>query len=240
MLHRREIERFAGMEFRERALLQTWFSPSFPIGGFAYSHGLESAASTGRIKDETALLGWIGDLLQHGSIANDMVLAACAWRATGAPNWQELREVTELASALHASAERQLESLTQGASFLEAISAAWPCENLKEAVSHCGEPGSTAYAVAAGLVSAAHGLRLTPTLEAYALAFVSSQVSAAIRLGSIGQTAAQRIIAALLPAIRKTVGQASIAKIEDIGSASFSADLHTMEHETQYTRLFRT
>jgi urease accessory protein len=240
MTHVPAAECFTDSEFRERALLQTWFSPSFPIGGFAYSQGLESAAAAGLVKDETALLGWLGDLIEAGAISNDLILAACAWRAAGARNWSALDEVAELAAALLPSAERRLESLTQGASFLEAVSASWRSEMLTEALDHSSEPKAFAYAVAAGLAAAAHGLRLVPLLEAFALSFVAGQVSAAIRLGIIGQTSGQRIIAALLPAIGGAAARASIAALEDLGSASFSADLCTMEHETLYTRLFRT
>jgi urease accessory protein len=227
-------------EFRERALLQTWFSPAFPIGSFAYSQGLETAAEAGLINDEATLRDWLGDLLRLGSISNDLIVAACAWRAAAAKTWPELEAVIELAGALQPSAERRFEAITQGASFLDAICAAWPCDTLTAALDRCGKDSAIPYAVAAGLASAAHGLRLEPTLEALALAFVSSQVSAAIRLGAIGQTAAQRIVAALLPAISEATIRASAATLDDIGSACFSADLLTLEHETQYTRLFRT
>jgi urease accessory protein len=231
---------FSDPESRSRALLQTWFSPSFPVGGFAYSQGLESAAEAGLVSGETALLGWISDLFRFGSISNDLILAACAWRAVIARNWPELSAVADFAIALQPSAERHLEAVTQGRSFLDAICAAWPCPALIEALDHRGDQTPFAYSAAAGLVSAAHGLPLAPTLEALALAFASNQVSAGIRLGAIGQTAGQRIIAALLPVISEGALRATIATLDDIASASFSADLFTLEHETQYTRLFRT
>jgi urease accessory protein len=227
-------------ESRERALLQTWFSPAFPIGSFAYSQGLESAADAGLVRDENTLRDWIGDLFRLGSISNDLILAACAWKSAAARAWPELNAAAELAAALQPSAERRFEAVTQGASFLDAICAAWPCQALTEAVDRVAKEAPIPYAAAAGLAAAAHGLRLGPTLEAFALAFASSQVSAAIRLGLIGQTAAQRIIAALLPAMRQAVNRAAASTLEDIGAACFSADLSTLEHETQYTRLFRT
>jgi urease accessory protein len=225
---------------RERALLQTWFSPAFPIGSFAYSQGLESAADAGLIKDEGTLRDWLEDLLRLGSISNDLIVAACAWKAAAAEAWPEMNEVAEFAAALQPSAERRFEAITQGASFLDAIGAAWPCGGLTAALDRCRKDTPIPYAAAAGLAAAAHGLRLEPALQAFALAFVSNQSSAAIRLGLIGQTAAQRIIAALLPAVGQAAIRASAATLDDIGSACFSADLLTMEHEIQYTRLFRT
>src|SRR6516164_8307844 len=100
----------SGLEFRERALLQTWFSPAFPIGSFAYSQGLESAADAGLIRDESTLLDWIDDLLRLGSISNDLILAACACKAVAAGAWFELNAVIELAAALQPSAERRFEA----------------------------------------------------------------------------------------------------------------------------------
>lgn len=220
--------------------MQIWFSPSFPAGSFAYSQGLEGASDAGLVTDEGSLLAWIGDLFRFGSISNDLVLLACVWKAAGARKWQELSEAAEFGAALQPSAERRLEASTQGASFLEAICAAWTCANLTEALEHCCEHAPIPYAVAAGLVSAAHGLHLCPTLEAFALAFASAQISAGIRLGVIGQTAGQRIVRALLPIIGEATAHASAATFDEIGSASFSADLLTLEHESQYTRLFRT
>jgi urease accessory protein len=231
---------FEDAGFRERAVLQTWFSPAFPIGGFAYSQGLESAAASGLVSDEAGLLDWLGGLIQWGAISNDLILAARAWSAAEARSWAELDEVAELAAALLPSAERRHEALTQGASFLDAVSAAWPCAALAEALERCGQGDGLAYPVAAGIAGSAHGLRLVPLLEAFALSFVSGQVSAAIRLGVIGQTAGQRIVASLLPVIGAAAQRASAATLEDLGSACFSADLCTMEHETLHTRLFRT
>ena len=225
--------------FRERSLLQIWFSPSFPIGSFAYSQGLESAVEAEFVRDEEALRAWIADLLQFGPIRNDLLLISCAWKAASTKCWHDLRGVAEFAAAFQPSAERYLEAVTQGASFLAIVAAAWPCESLIAALDSCGG-APVVYAVSAGMVSASHGLRLQPTIEAFALSFVTNQISAAIRLGVIGQTAGQRVIAALLPLLAGASARACEVTLDDIGSASFSADLLTLEHETLHTRLFRT
>jgi urease accessory protein len=233
------IQTFPDKEFRERSLLQVWFSSSFPIGGFAFSQGLESAAEAGLVHDEDTLRSWICDLIQFGSISNDLILASCAWTASCAQSWDALASVAELAAALQPSAERYSEAVTQGASFLAAITEAWSCPGLPAAMEHCSAVRPV-YAVAAGIAAALHGVRRGPMLESFALSFVSNQVSAGIRLGIIGQTAGQRIIASLLPAAGEVAARACTSTLDDLGSASFSADLLTIEHETQYTRLFRT
>ena len=253
---------------RQALLLQVWLSPSFPVGAFAYSHGLERAAETGLIKDRASLAAWIADLLAHGSIRNDLIVLAAAWRAASRDDERELAEITELAAALHPSAERRLESVTQGRAFLDAIAAAWPPSPLTLALSPQGRGGDRsespppasplpggergrvrgptphalemAYPVAVAIAAANHGIALAPLLEAYATAFTGNLTSAAIRLSVIGQTDAQRILAELLPAITAAAGLAEASTLDDLGSATWAADLCSMEHETQYTRLFRS
>src|SRR5688572_26059908 len=86
-------------------LLATWFSPAFPVGGFSYSHGLETAIVAGAVRDGVTLGDWIGLLLTSGSGWNDGVLATAAYRAAGRSDLVALHEVAELAAAAAPSAE---------------------------------------------------------------------------------------------------------------------------------------
>ena len=61
-----------------------------------------------------------------------------------------------------------------------------------------------------------------------------------MRLGPIGQTGGQKILAALLPEIRALAREASRASLADLGGAAFRSDIAAMRHETQYSRLFRS
>ena len=220
------------------AALFIWLSPAFPVGAFAYSHGLERAAEQGSVKDRATLTAWIGDLLALGSARNDLIVLAAAWRASGAGEEARLAETAELALALQTSAERRLEAVGQGEAFIAAIRASWPCdavERLKAVWT-----GEVAYPVAVGVAAAGHDLALAATLEAYALAFASNLVSAALRLSLIGHTDGQRVLADLLPTIASTARLAAGASIDDVGSATFASDLAAIQHETQSARLFRT
>lgn len=212
--------------------LAIWLSPSFPVGAFAYSHGLEWAVEAGLVRDAASLDAWIGDLLDHGSARNDAILLAQAHRR--ARDADALREVHELALAFAPSRERRLESAQQGAAFVKAIRDAWPCETI--GVFH----GDVAYPVALGAAAAGHALPLAATLDHYLLGFVANLVSAAVRLGPIGQTDGQRVTAAALPRIRAAARFAETASLEDLGAASLRADLASLQHETQYSRLFRS
>lgn len=218
--------------------LMVWFSPAFPVGAFAYSHGLEWAVETGAIHDAATARGWIGDLLDTGSGRNDAILLAAAYRAAAASDEAALRDVAELGVALQPTAERRLEATAQGNAFVTAARASWPCAAFDLLSS--AWPGDVVYPVAVGVAAAGHGIDLRPTLDAAMLAFVANLVSAAVRLGAIGQTDGQRVTAALLPTVRSTAAAAAVATLDDLGGAAWRSDIASARHETQYTRLFRS
>ncbi len=110
--------------------LMVWLSPSFPVGAFAYSHGIEWAVEAGDIKSPAALEAWLDDLLEHGGPWSDAVLLAAAHQAVEQGNDAALAEAAELAAALSPSRERRLETLKQGEAFLLAVRASWPCKAL--------------------------------------------------------------------------------------------------------------
>ena len=141
-----------------------------------------------------------------------------------------------LAVALAPSAELRLETCQQGRSFLEAVRAAWPAPRLDA----CALEGEVAYPVAVGLACAAHGLAKGPALGAFVLALVQTLVSAGLRLAPVGQTAGTRIVARLAPLADGLAQAALTSSLDDIGSSTFRADVGSMRHETQYTRLFRS
>jgi len=215
-----------------------WLSPAFPVGGFAFSHGLEQAAARGWVKNAADLEAWLRDLLEVGSARNDLILLAAAWRAVAGEDPAALREVHELALAMQPSAERHLETVTQGNSFMTIVRAAWPCAALDMACSTL--QGDTAYPTAVSAAAAAHGIPLGPSLTAYAIAITGNLVSAAIRLSIIGQTDGQRVLASLLAVAVSAAASASGSTLADIGGATFRSDIAQLAHETQYTRLFRS
>jgi len=231
----------SGMTEREAAALyrlMTWLSPSFPVGGFSYSSGIEWAVEAGDITDAVLLKDWLAAMLTDGSGFCDGVFLAQAHRAIEADDARALREVAELAAAFVASRERQLETSAQGRAFIEAARAAWTCDALERVVAQCD--GVIVYPVAVGLVSAAHDIPLAPTLHAYLHAVASNWISAGSRLIPLGQTDSQRVLAALEPVVAATATRAMSATLDDLGSATFRADLASLQHETQYTRLFRS
>jgi urease accessory protein len=230
-----------GMKESEAAALyrlMTWLSPAFPVGAFSYSSGIEWAVEAGDIGNAASLRDWLASMLADGSGFCDGVFLAHAHRAASSRDEAALRDIAELASAFVPSRERQLETSAQGRAFIEITRTAWNCEGLDPMISWCA--GAIVYPVAVGLVSAAHAIALAPTLHAFLHALSSNWISAGARLIPLGQTDSQRVLALLEPVVAATAKRALDASLDELGSATFRADLASMRHETQYTRLFRS
>lgn len=218
--------------------LMTWLSPSFPVGAFSYSSGIEWAVEAGDIHDAASLRSWLASMLADGGGFCDGVFLAGTYRAASSHDDAGLRDIAEFAAAFVPSRERQLETSAQGRAFIDIARSAWNCDGLDESVSACAGP--IVYPVAVGLVSAAHMIPLGPTMHAFFHAVASNWISAGARLVPLGQTDSQRVLASLEPVVVATAQRALEASLDDLGSASFRADLSSMRHETQYTRLFRS
>src|SRR6185437_8351389 len=218
--------------------LMTWLSPSFPVGAFSYSSGLEWAIEAGDIVDAASLREWLAAMLTDGSGFCDAVFLSRAHHAASTGDEAGLREVSELAAAFVPSRERHLETLAQGRAFIDIARAAWNADGLDRSVACAGS--AIAYPIAVGLVSAAHAIPLSLTLHAFLHALTSNWISAGSRLVPLGQTDSQRVLAALEAVVEATAARALAASLDDLGSATFRADLASLRHETQYTRLFRS
>ena len=218
--------------------LMTWLSPAFPVGGFSYSSGIEWAVEAGDITDIATLTDWLDAMLTDGAGFCDATFLVHAFRAAEAGDEAALHDVAELAAAFVPSRERQLETSSQGRAFIDIARAAWDADGLDALVAACRGP--LVYPVAVGVVAALHGVPLAPTLHAFLHAIVSNWISAASRLVPLGQTDSQRVLVRLEAAVAATAERALHATLDDLGSATFRADLASLRHETQYTRLFRS
>ncbi len=229
------LSRGDGTDFPSELLL--WLSPSFPVGSFAYSHGLENEVAEGRVKDAETLTGWLHILAAHGSLHNDLILLSLAYRTEDAV---ALHSASKLACALQPSSERSQEALVQGENFRAAYLAGWMSGDHQSRFDELGRDAPVTLAVAVAIAACDRKLPLLPTLEAYALGFHSNLVSAAIRLNVMGQFDGQRVLARLLPEMRAAAKSAEFATEDDLGNAALAADIASMKHETQKVRLFRS
>ncbi len=203
--------------------LAQWFSPAFPVGAFAYSHGLEQAIAEGDVSDPAALQAWIEDVLQFGAGRSDALFIAASFDATE----PELEGIDARARAFTSSKERLMETDLLGAAFG------------RIAASLSGDDVSKyTYPVAVGAAARRANLPLDLTISMYLHAFTSSLVSVGQRLIPIGQTDGQQIIQTLAPLCQAIAAQGGT--LDDLSSTAFASDIAAMRHETLNSRVFRT
>jgi urease accessory protein len=215
--------------------LLAWLSPNFPIGAFSYSHGLEAASAGGAVCDAASLQAWIAAIIAQGSGRIDADILVEAYRAAEGGQFAALDAANRRGLAFRATAELALEAAQQGEAFLNTCRTAWPEPFIAD-----WSPDAVCHSAVFGGVAARAGIALDDALIGYLEAFAGNLVSAGLRLGIIGQTDGQRILAALEPVVADAAAAATARHAADFGAATFAADLTSMAHETQYMRLFRS
>jgi urease accessory protein len=221
--------------------LLTWFSPAFPIGAFSFSHGLETAVASGGVHDRETLQRWIAAILTHGAGRMDADTLRDAHRAASAQDLDALAATNARGFTYRATSEMALETRAQGEAFLSTCRTAWPDPFLERWGAMLGAAGEgVCHPAAAGAVTARADIPLGCAVTAYLQAMAANLVSAGLRLGIVGQTDGQRILAALEPVVCTAVASALTRDPATFGGATLAIDLASMAHETQYSRLFRS
>ena len=213
-------------EPRQLLQLLAFMSPAFPIGSFAYSHGLEWAIDNRAVTSADGVREWIESLLAHGSGWNDAVLFAAAFDA----NHVARQEIDELALALVASRERALETSDLGQSFAKATATLLKGE----------AKDFQTYPVAVAAACGDGGIGKHAALLAFLQAFSNNLIAVAVRLIPLGQTKGLEVMRDLMTIIVETAGRAMASSLDDLGSSTLLSDIASMKHETQYSRVFRS
>jgi urease accessory protein len=200
-----------------------WLSPAFPIGGFAYSHGLEWAINKGHVGNREELQKWISDLLEYGSLKNDAILIKLVLQGS------DPKEINELAMALCPASERLSETQLQGGAFCKIMREVWSLE-----IDDLTLP------IALALAAKNESIDQNLVVPAYLHSFCSNLISVAMRLIPIGQTDGQKILRELSPLISDSVRAVAKSNKDDLGSACFLSDVSAMQHEYLQPRVFKT
>ncbi|WP_246107305.1 urease accessory protein UreF [Puniceibacterium confluentis] len=203
--------------------LHQLFSPAFPVGAFAYSHGLETCVQAAQVTDAAALQDWLETVLEYGAGWSDAVLMAQA--AQGG----DTDTLADLALALSPSHERRRETALQGAALAATVSEVWGID-----------VPPLPYPVAMGRSVALLDLPLPPALTLYLQAFAANLTGAGVRLIPLGQTDGQRVIRTLTPLCQRLADRAIRADLDDIGGFAPLLDIASQRHDQLYSRLFRS
>lgn len=206
-----------------RLFLQQILSPAFPVGGFAWSQGLEWAMDQGAVTRAT-LPVWLADWLDHGTGRADALLVALALRS-GADH----AALDDLACAACLTTERLTETQEQGAALTASLSA----------LTGTALPPLT-LPVAFGRACADLPLPAPEIVSAWLLAQAASLISTAVRFMPLGPLEGQRLLAVAHPAFMARAAWACAADQDALASATWGADIAAMRHETMTTRIFRS
>ena len=223
-------------------VLAALFSPSFPIGAFSYSHGIEVAIASGDVVDASTAYDWIETILRGGSGRNDAILMANAYKAVNPPAFEgtdladarnaEIEVINELAFALSPGAERAQESRELGINFTRILEQVYQLD--------LGLSPPLAYPVAAGIATRYLGCELRLSLSFFLQSFIGNLISVAVRAVPLAQSDGQIILARLMPATAAVADEAARTTLADVGGYAILADHASILHETLETRIYRT
>jgi len=221
--------------------LMTWLSPSFPVGAYTYSHGVEYAVECGLISSGETLQEWCEGALLYGGGKTDGMFFVQAWKLAKKQDITGLAELNAYANTMRPTCELALESEAQGRAFLTTLLDVAPSPAL-EKLSHALKQDNqkAAYPLIVGAVAAFENIECKPALIAFLHAFSANLVSAGVRLVPLGQTAGQKTLMGLEPVVKEAYDIIQKTDFQDIGSSAPVIDWASMQHETQYTRLFRS
>jgi urease accessory protein len=210
-------------------------SPTLPIGAYAYSRGLEQAVEAGWVRDEISAQDWVLGLLQHTGARLDGPLFVRLHAAVRRGDQARLEYWNQRLLASRESAELRLEDTQLGAAFARLLAG----QGIEDAQPWAAR-SDTCYATSFAMAAAHFEVPAEPALLAFLWALAESQISAAIRLVPLGQTAGQRIVGAITRALPACAGAALACRDAELGALAPGLAIASALHETQYTRLFRS
>ena len=210
-------------------------SPALPVGAYSYSRGLEAAAAAGWVHDEASTAEWICDLLEHSLATLDAPVLVRLHAAWSADDHAAVLRWTRFLRANRESAELLLEDEQMGLALARLLhNLSVPGADLRASAL----PPS--YTTLFALAAVRWRIASEPALLGLLWAAAEGQVSAALRLLPLGQSAGQRILERALPRIERCAARAQRMDDDDIGNFTPGLALASAWHETQYSRLFRS
>jgi urease accessory protein len=235
----------------DAALLQLiWLaSPALPVGGFSYSEGLEAAVEAGLVRDEASACGWLVEQL-HASLARaDLAVVAAAVDAARSEDSQRLLELDGWVRQTRETSELRQQTEQMGRSLLEwSKSVGWgDAREPGDVDPHWGSPAGSppayerpAYPVAFAIAAACTSASTRQVALTFAFSWAENMMQAAIKSVPLGQSSGQRMLARLAQEIPLAVDHALALRDGDRQSFTPMLAILSAQHETQYSRLFRS
>ena len=222
------------------ALQLMWLaSPALPVGGFSYSEVLEAAVAAGLVTNESQAAIWLRDQLQLGLARSDLAVVAKAFKAWARADLESITELNTWVGTTRESAELRQQTGQMGRSMVEWLKNRSGPADPRVAQLKALAPAPT-WPVAFALAAAQTGAPQREALLSFAFGWAENMVQAALKAVPLGQSAGQRILAALIDEIPAAVDRA--AALPDSARQAFTPmfAILSAQHEVQYSRLFRS
>ena len=202
-------------------ILQIWFSSSFPIGSYAYSHGLEALIDDKKIKNKDDVKEFLDALLFYGTLRNDYIFMKSIYKG---------EEVNELILASATSKERQIEMIDMGNSFRKIMKDSW----------ELSLPENTSFIYCLTKAGLYFDIKFDDLIKLYLQSFISNLINVCVKHIPMSQKDGQSLNVIFINQIQEFLTHSDKLTLNDIGSTFFIGDIFAIKHENLDSRIYLT
>ncbi len=202
-------------------ILQVWFSSSFPIGSYAYSHGLEALIDDKKIKNRDDVKEFLDALLFYGTLRNDYIFMKSIYKG---------EEINELILGSASSKERQIEMIDMGNSFRKIMKDSW----------ELSLPENTSFIYCLAKAGLHFDIKFDDLIKFYLQSFISNLINVCVKHIPMSQKDGQSLNVIFINQIQDFLNQSDKLTIKDIGTTFFIGDIYAIKHENLDSRIYLT
>lgn len=214
-------------------------SPALPVGAYAYSQGLEAAVEHGWVNNQTSAQNWIGNVMSHNLGRLDGPVLLRLYKAWQAGDWGSVQRWNSFLQAARESRELLLEDQQMGGALRRLLSELEVPAAMQWSVNP-PRAREASFATMFALAASHWHIGAEQALQGFVWSWLENQVAAAIKLIPLGQTQGQKLLLALMPQVQNAVATSERLPDGELGASLPRLAIASMQHETQYSRLFRS
>ena len=202
-------------------ILQVWFSSSFPIGSYAYSHGLEALIDDKKIKKNNDVKEFLHALLFYGTLRNDYIFIKSIYKGD---------EINQLTLASASSKERQIEMIDMGNSFRKIMKDSW----------ELSLPENTSFIYCLAKAGLHFDIKFDDLIKFYLQSFISNLINTCVKHIPMSQKDGQTLNFIFINQIQEFLTHSDKLTLNDIGTTFFIGDIFAIKHENLDSRIYLT
>ena len=202
-------------------ILQVWFSSSFPIGSYAYSHGLEALIDDKKIKNNNDVKEFLDALLFYGTLRNDYIFMKSIYKG---------EEINQLILASASSKERQIEMIDMGNSFRKIMKDSW----------ELSLPENTSFIYCLAKAGLHFNIKFDDLIKFYLQSFISNLINVCVKHIPMSQKDGQSLNVIFINQIQEFLSHSDKLTLKDIGTTFFIGDIYAIKHEYLDSRIYLT